>query len=111
MRDDDELRLLREFPQEAAEAHDIRLVERRVDLVEHREGRRPVAQEGEEQGNDSQRALAARERGEALALLLRQGHEDVDARVEHVLLVEHLELCLAAAEEAHEDLAEVALDV
>ena len=42
MRDDDELRAVGELPQERAEATDVRVVERRLDLVEEIERARPA---------------------------------------------------------------------
>src|SRR4051794_14807444 len=59
--DDDELRAVGELAQERAEAADVRIVERRLDLVEEVERARPREEEREQERDRPHRLLAARE--------------------------------------------------
>ena len=79
VRDDDELCLLRERLEDLAEAHDIRLIQRGVHLIEQAERRRIRLQQREEQRRRDQRALAAGEQRQVLHLLARNLHVDLDA--------------------------------
>src|SRR5690606_6068749 len=109
MRDDDELRLADELLEEDDEALDVRLVERRVDLVEHAEGARARTEDREEEGDRRHRLLAARHERERRELLSGWTRDDLDSRVEHVDARFELELGAAASERFPEELAEVLL--
>jgi len=61
MGDNDELCTVGEAAQEAGEAGDVRVVERRLDLVEQVEGARTCQEQAEKEGNRAERLLAARE--------------------------------------------------
>ena len=64
--DDDELGLVGEAAQRVGEAADVRLVERRVDLVEDAERDRPDLEHREQQGDRGQGPLAARQHRQRL---------------------------------------------
>ena len=61
MRDHDELRPIRVAAQQLDEAADVRVVERRLDLVQEIERARPGEEQREEEGDRPQRLLAAGE--------------------------------------------------
>ena len=106
MGDDDELRPLGERLQRRREADHVRLIQRRVHLVQHADRRRVRVQQREEQGQRRQRTLAAGEHVERSHLLPRRLGDDVDAGQALLLSVLRVsvgssqhELGLAAAEE------------
>ena len=78
--DDDELRLVRQAPERVREPADVRLVERRIDLVEHAERDRPDLEHREQQRDGGQGALAAGQHRERLRLLAGRPGDDLDAR-------------------------------
>ena len=97
--------------EQVAEALDIGVVERRVDLVEHADRRRIGEEQGEDQRDRGQRLLAAREqgeRGEALAGRLRH---DLEPGLERIVRFDQLEMRLAALEQGGEQAAEMAVDL
>ena len=63
--DDDELRAVGEAAQELDEAADVRVVQRRLDLVEQVERRRPREEDREQERDRGQRLLAAGEQRQA----------------------------------------------
>ena len=79
VRDHDELRAVRGTAQEREEAVDVEVVERRLDLVEDVERARPGEEDGEQEGERSQRLLAAGEQRQALGRLAGRGDLDLDA--------------------------------
>ena len=81
MRDDDELRALGEAAQEPDEAADVRVVERRLDLVEEVERARPREEEREEERQRAERLLAAGEKREPADALAGRAQLDLDARL------------------------------
>src|SRR5438132_11873115 len=108
MRDHDELRALAVLPQQRDEAADVRVVERRLDLVEQIERTRAREEEREEERDRAERLLAAGEKRQPLHLLAGRPQLDLDARL--LLLVVGLrdaQAALAAREERRCDLGEV----
>ena len=110
MRDDDELRLLRDAAHVIGHAHHVRLVERRLDLIHDAERRRMNLQDGEVQRDGDERLFAAREQRDRLERLARRLNLDLDAAGEHVVLVLELERGLAAAEQLQKRLLEALAD-
>ena len=112
MGDDDELRLFGKFFEEAGEFVDVRLVQRRLDLVQHAEGHGAQHEDGEEDGDGGERPLAAREQRDLGQLLAGRAGDDLDARREGVVAlgVVHLQLRAPAAEQLAEELLEVLVD-
>ena len=113
MRDDDELRVLGELFQIPCEAIDVRLIERRLDLVQNTEGHGAGLEDREQDGDRREGALAAREQRDLGELLPGGRDDDLDARIERIVAVGivELHLRLAAAEEFAEDLREVRVDL
>src|SRR5438309_4197285 len=110
MRDHDELRALAVLPQERDEAADVRVVERRLDLVEQIERTRPREEQGEEERDRTQRLLAAREKRQPLHSLARRPQLDLDSRLALLVLgVRQAQAPLAAREERRRDLFEIPL--
>ena len=88
----------------------VRLVERRLDLVHHAERRGVDLENGEVERDGDERLLAAREQRERLERLARRLDLDLDAAVEHGVLVLQLKRGLAAAEELEEGLLKALAD-
>ena len=106
--DDQELALREELLQLLDEAPDVRVIEGRVQLVQHAERRRLDHEDREEERDRRHRALAAREERHRLRTLPRRTRDDVDAALERILLVlQEDEPRLAAAEEPREHRLEV----
>ena len=78
---------LRHLFQQVAEAHDIGVVERRVDLVEHADRRRVGEEHGEDQRQRRQRLLAAGEQRHDLRLLARRARHDLQARFQRIVRI------------------------
>ena len=110
MRDDDELRLLRDAAHVICHAHHVRLVERRLDLVHDAKWRGMDFQNGKIQGDGNEGLLAAREQRDRLERLARRLHLDLDAAGEHIVFVLQLERRLAAAEELQKCLLKALAD-
>ena len=122
VRDDDELRPIRHLAHDLVEAVDVRLVERRVDLVEHAERRRLDLEDGEQQRHRGERLLAARQQLDAADLLARRLRHDLDRRSRACRLSSARALRrlrrrgrerqrrVTAAEEAREDRLELGVD-
>ena len=108
--DRDELRMVAHLADEARETGDIRLVERRVDFVQHAEGAGLYQEGRKEQGDGRQRPLAAGEQGDALELLAARLGNDLDARFQDVRFVQQDEFRPAAFEQEREHLPELHLD-
>src|SRR3546814_10811002 len=85
--------------QKAAEAVDVGVVERRVDLVQHAD-RRGIGQEyGEQQRDRGQRLLAARQKRHHLGLLARRaGHdlrsEEHTSELQSLMRISYAVFCL-----------------
>ena len=110
MRDDDELRPLRELPQQPHEASDVRVVERRLHLVEQVERARPREEEREEERQRAERLLAAGEERQPADALARRAQLDLDPRLLVVALgLGEAEPPLAAGEQRRGHLGEVRL--
>ena len=105
--DDDELGVLLHALQHFHETPDVRVVQRRVDLVEDAERARLVLEDGEHQGDRGQRLLAARQQLHALQPLARRRRDDLDAALEQVGLVEQRDGRVAAAEQRAERALEI----
>ena len=100
-----------QLAQRVGEAADVRLVERGVDLVEDAERDRVDGQHGEEQRDAGQRALPARQHGQALQALAGRPNHDLDpARRIAVALVRQLERGRAAGEQEPAVLVELLAD-
>ena len=86
MGDDQEARLrgLGDLLDQAAEAVDIGVVQRRVDLVQHADRRRVGEEDGEDQRQSGQRLLAAREQRQGLQLLARRAGIDLEPGFERI---------------------------
>ena len=91
MRDDDELGLVGEVLKESNEPADVRLIERRIDLVEHTEGARLHQVNAEEQRERRERALPTGQQVDALRLLPPGGGMDLDRGLERVIGIEFRE--------------------
>jgi hypothetical protein len=109
VRNEDELGLRRHALDHLAEAHGVRVVERRIDLVEHAERRRIEVEDGEHQGDRGQRLFAAGEQVDGGVLLARRLRHDLDAGIEDLVAGED-QARLAAAEKLREQGAEMAVD-
>src|SRR5205807_3417368 len=83
--DDEQLGLVAELVHKVEEAMEVDVVEGGLDLVEQVEGGGPAAEDGEEEGERRQRALAAREQRELADVLAMGPSLDLDPRVEGVV--------------------------
>ena len=93
-----------------AEAVDVGVVERRVDLVEHAD-RRGIGQEHrEDQRQRRQRLLAARQQRQRRRLLAGRLGDDLEPAFQRILALDHLEPRLAAAEQSGEQPLEMPVD-
>ncbi|KGD44404.1 hypothetical protein DO72_5716 [Burkholderia pseudomallei] len=108
MRDEKELRLVGHRAHEIREALGVRVVERRVDLVEQAERRRIQLEHREHERGRRQRLLAARQQVNRRVLLAGRLRHHLHAGVEN-LVARHDELRLPAAEQAREQIAEMAV--
>ena len=77
--DDDRLRLARKRAQFIAEANDVRLVERGVDLIEEQKWGRVDPEDGEEESDRGQRSLSTGEQCQSLQSLAGRLRDDIDA--------------------------------
>ncbi len=115
VRDQDELRLGGHHLQESAEADHVGFVEGGVHFVEQAERRRGVLEDGEEEGDGREGLLAAGEKGDALEPLPRRLRNDLESRLQDVLVRlpfhDQAEVGAAAAEERPEDLREPHADL
>ena len=76
MSDDQELGLAGQFPENTEKTVDVRVVERRVDLVQNAERARPEVEDREEQGQPREGPLTARHQGDGLqSLAARLSHQ------------------------------------
>src|SRR5947209_7736137 len=108
MRDDDELGPVGVAAQQLDEAADVRVVERRLDLVQEIERARPREEEREQERDCAEGLLAARQQREPLHLLADRAEMDLDAGLFlRVVALDELEPALAAGEERRGDLGEV----
>src|SRR5262245_26010973 len=102
------------MPQHAAkhlyEPSDVRIVERRVDLVEQAEGARLVLEEAKHQRNRRERLLAAGKQLNALQPLARRLRDNLDAAFERIVLVEEGQAGAAAAEQRGKRFLEASVD-
>ena len=96
--------------EQVAEALDIGVVERRVDLVEHADRRRVGQEHGEDQRERGQRLLAAGEQRQGLRLLARRLGEDLEAGLERIVGFDQLQFRRAAAEQGREQALEMPVD-
>src|SRR5437773_5593352 len=87
VRDDDELRAIGVAAQQLDEAADVRVVERRLDLVEQIERARPREEEREEEGDRAEGLFAAGEEREPLHTLPGGTQLDLDAGLVRVVAV------------------------
>ena len=110
--DHDELGPVGVAPQELDEPRDVRVVERRLDLVEEVERARLREEEREQERDRAERLLAAGEQRQARDLLPRGAELDLDARLDvlAVLRRDEPQPPLAAGEQRRGDLLEVRSD-
>ena len=92
-----------------AEAVGVRIVERRVDLVQQAERRRVQLEEREHERNRRERLLATGKQVDRRVALAGRLRDHLHARIEDLLAGQH-ELRLAAAEQHREKLREVLVD-
>ena len=111
MGDDNELGLLAQIPQIGRKPLHIPVVQRRVDLVENAEGRRPYLQNGEIQSGSHEGLLAARQQRDGLQLLSGGLHPDLDAAGQRLLRIFQHQLTLAAAKHFLKDDTKVMVDL
>ena len=100
----------RHLVHQIAEALDIVVVERRIDLVEHADRRRIGEEHRKDQRHRRQRLLAAGKQRHRLRLLAGRAGEDFEAGLERVFGFDQLQLGRAAAEQMREQPLEMAVD-
>src|SRR4051812_4128099 len=111
MRDHDELRAIGVRAEQLREAADVRVVERRLDLVEEVERARPREEEREQECDRAQRLLPTGEQRQPRDALTGRAELDLDARLLFLILgLRHAEPPVSAGEEGGRDLGEVPLD-
>src|SRR5262249_17519052 len=110
VRDDNELRRVRELLEEPREAAHVGLVERRIHLVEEAERRGLVAEDREEERDGGERLLPSREEHMALQAVAGRLDVDLQAAVERVLVLHQPDVAPPTAEEQRERLVEVVAD-
>ena len=96
--------------EQVAEALDVVVVERRVDLVQHADRRRIGEEHREDQRERGQRLLAAGEQRQRRRLLARGLGEDLQARFQRIVVLDQPQLGGAAAEQLGEQPLEVGVD-
>ena len=108
--DDDEAGIgrARHLVEQVAEALDIVIVERRIDLVEHADRRRIGEEHGEDQRQSRERLLAAGEKRQRHRFLARRLRHDLEAGFERIFALDQLQLGIAAAEQFDKKLLEIA---
>src|SRR5262249_35931678 len=100
-----------ELRQHVHEAADVRVVEWRVHLVEETERAGLREEDAEEEGQRDERALTTREQVNALRAFAARRRVNLDVAVEWRGGILQTHVALAAAEQRHEDLAEVLADL
>ena len=100
----------RHLVEQVAEALDVVIVERRVDLVQHADRRRIGEEHREDQRQRGQRLLAAGEQRQRRGLLARRLGQDLEAGFERIVALDQLQFGGAAAEQLGEQPLEVAVD-
>ena len=111
MGDDDKLGAFAQGAHIGRVAADVHVVQRRVDLVQHAEGRGAHLDDGEVQGDSHEGLLTARKQGDCPHGLAGQLHLDLDAAVEQIAFVLQLQIGAAAAEDLHKGLLEGLVDL
>ncbi len=111
MGDDDKLRVPVHLAQIGREPRDVHVVQRRLDFVQHAEGRRIDLHDGEIQGDGDQSLLPSGERLQAGDGLAGQPDGNFDSGAEHVVRVRQGEGTRAPAEQVAERLGEVAVNL
>src|SRR3989441_372463 len=99
VRDHDELRLVFELREQSDVAAHVRVVERRVDLVEQAERARLGEEDREQQRNGDQRALARRQQVDPLGAFAPRRGVDLDLTLERLVLIRQAYVAFAAAEQ------------
>src|SRR6185437_7433485 len=107
--DEDELHPGRHITHDIAEAADVVLIERRVDLIEQTEGRRVEIEDRENERDGGERLLTTRKQVNAAVLLAGRAGHDGYARIERIL-ADQLEVGVPAAEEPRKPLLEAGVD-
>ena len=107
MRDHDELRLVLELVQHPHVATDVGIVERCIHFVQEAERRWLGEEDAEQQRECHQGSLPAGQEVNALGPLAPRAGVNLDVAVEREFRILQPEVALTAAEERHEDLAEV----
>ena len=107
MGDDDELRAALELVEHPHETPHVRVVQWRVHLVEQAERAGLGEEDAEQQRQRHEGALAAGQQVDALGLLAARRGVDLDVTVERRVRMLQPQVALAAAEQRHEDRAEV----
>src|SRR5579863_182751 len=107
--DEDELHAVGHVAHDIAEAADVVLIERRVDLIEQAEGRGIQVEDREHQRDGGKCLLAAGQQVDAAVLLAGRAGHDGDARVQGIVAHE-LEVRVPAAEEPRKALLQTGVD-
>src|SRR5262249_24616973 len=94
-----------------AEAIDVRVVERSINLVEHADRRWVGQEDREDERQGRQSLLTAGQQRESCRLLSRWLGDDLEPALKGILAFDHLEARLASAEEGREELLEVGVDL
>ena len=110
MGDDDKLGLLRQIVKIACKPLYVPVVQRRVDLVQQTEGRRPHLQNGEVQRRRHEGFLAAGEQRDGLDLLSGGLDANLNAAGQGIFRVFQNQLSLAAAEHFFKSLPKIVVD-
>src|SRR5437764_14273315 len=110
MRDHDERRAIQVLAKQRDEAADVRVVERRLHLIEEVERTGPREEQREEERDRVERLLAAREKRQPLHPLARRPQLDLDSGLALLVLgVRQAQTSFAAGEERRRDLLEIPL--
>ncbi len=110
VRDDDELRVPSELPQNLRVPPDVGVIQRRVHLVQNHERRWLHLQQREQNRRRRQRPLSTRQLQQIPRLLPGHRNRNIDPAVQHVLRVRQRQFRLAPIEEADEVLLKSLLD-
>src|SRR5437667_5366611 len=111
VRDHDELRFVFELREQSDVAAHVRVVERRVDLVEQAERARLGEEDREQQRNGDQRALARRQQVDPLGAFAPRSGVDLDLALERLVLIREAYVAFAAAEQRLKDGSKVLADL
>ena len=96
--------------EQVAEAFDVSVVERGIDLVEHADRRGIGEEQAEDERHRGQRLLPARQQRQRLQALAGWLGHDLQPRLQRIVAVDQREVRFAAAEQAGEQATEMSVD-